>query len=226
MFEWFKKQPLRGIDELKVSLSRDELIRKSRILFIDDERPDLIEDLKKVRFSVDYESDITKDNIQLLEDPVHDLFIVDFAGVGGTLGKEQGLSILRHIKRVNPASVTMAYTSKSIRPEYSDFYLKADAVLQKDAGIQESTEKIESALRLSYRVDRLWSGIIQIADITSGSEQDRSLQDRFVRSLSTQTTSQFKTEYAELCQKVGASFGAIVIEKLIKVAVTTIAGSV
>jgi hypothetical protein len=220
MFGFFVKRSPQSIEMLKIPLHRDELIKRSRILFIDDERPELIDDLKKSRFSVDYESDITPENIQLLDNPVHDLFIVDFVGVGKLLGKDQGLTILRHIKRVNPTSVTIAYTSKSVKAEHADFYKLADAVLQKDAGIGESTEKIEHALRMSYRVDRLWSGVLEVASVPAGSEQDRKLQDRFMVSLGKKKTDEFKKEYASICRDVGSAVGTIVLERLIKVAIT------
>jgi hypothetical protein len=60
------------LDCLDFKMPRDELIRRSRILVIDDERPDLIDDLKGVHFSVDHEEDINNSNMELLERSLYD----------------------------------------------------------------------------------------------------------------------------------------------------------
>lgn len=98
---WFSK---RSIDEVKVSLSRDELLRRSRLLVVDDERPEIVDDLKKARFSVDYESDITRDNMHVLESS-YDLILLDYGNVGKSFGSDEGLSLLKYIKRINPSVV-------------------------------------------------------------------------------------------------------------------------
>jgi hypothetical protein len=53
MFNFLQQKPL---SDYNPKLSRQELIRRSRILVIDDEKPKLIDDLGVDGFSVDYDS--------------------------------------------------------------------------------------------------------------------------------------------------------------------------
>src|ERR1043166_8477408 len=102
----------RTIDSLKAVIPRDELRRRSRILVIDDERPELVDDLKRGGFAVDYQEDINKQNLVVLDQPLYDLILLDFGNVGTKIGSEQGLTLLRHIKRINPATIVLAYTDR------------------------------------------------------------------------------------------------------------------
>src|SRR5687768_14438088 len=119
------------IETLNAALPREDLIRRSRILVIDDERPEIIDDLQRAHFSVDYVPDITKDELDRIEQPLYDLVLLDFGNVGSSFGADQGLSLLRHIKRVNPAVIVLAYTSKAITSDQADFYRLANGVLAK-----------------------------------------------------------------------------------------------
>src|SRR5438067_2540709 len=139
-----KRRTFTGI---RGSISRDELRRRSRILVIDDERPELVDDLQKAGFAVDYHPDINKENLSFLDQNIFDLILLDFGNVGTSVGPDQGLTLLRHIKRINPAIVVLAYTSKALGADHADFYRLADGVLAKDAGIAESMEKIEGNLQ-------------------------------------------------------------------------------
>jgi DNA-binding NarL/FixJ family response regulator len=140
-------------------LGRDDLIHRCRILVIDDERPALIDDLTRTGFSVDYDS--SGDDMGNVEKHLYDLILLDFGGVGEKYGKDQGLSLLRHIKRINPSQFVLAYTSKSLPPhQSSDFYRLTDGTLSKDAGIQESFEKIEESLKEAVKVDRIWNATL------------------------------------------------------------------
>lgn len=87
------------ISDYNPELTRDDLIRKCRILVIDDQRPALIDDLTKSGFAVEY--DAVGDDMTNVEKRLYDLIILDFAEVGKNYGKDHGLSLLKHIKRVN-----------------------------------------------------------------------------------------------------------------------------
>jgi DNA-binding response OmpR family regulator len=174
------------IDSLSVKMPREELVRRSRILLIDDEPPALIDDLRAAHFSVDHVPDIIPEQIDLIERSLYDLVLLDFGDVGLAFGHDQGLSLLRHIKRVNPAIVVLSYTSKALETKHADFYRLTDGVLAKDAGIQESLEKIEDALRKAHSLDNVWTGLLALCDIRPGSEEDLAWQDLFVRGRSSQ----------------------------------------
>ena len=153
--------PTKKLADYNPHLTREGLQRRSRILVIDDQKPDLIIDLSNACFAVDHDSngnDITK-----IEKNLYDMILLDFGGVGLRWGDDEGLSLLRHIKRVNPAPFVLAYTSKNLTPTQSEFYRLTDGTLYKDAGIQESLEKIEDSLRIAMDVERLWRATLKLA---------------------------------------------------------------
>jgi len=214
------------IEDLKLQLSREDLLHKSRILIVDDERPDLIEDLQRARFSVDYYQDITKDNLDIIDRPTYDLVILDFGSVGTKLGSDQGLTLLRHIKRVNPSVVVFAYTSKSLGVDHADFYRMADGVLRKDAGIQESTEKIEEGLRQALSITNLWMGMINVLGIRPGSKEDLRWQDLYIRALpKPQKQDSFKLRILSVIGGEGGRVvGTVIIEKLLELGARAVIG--
>lgn len=180
---WFGKK---RIDTLRATIPRQELLRRSRILIIDDERPTLVDDLHSARFAVDYVPDVAAGDLNIFERQLYDVVLLDFGNVGKAFGPDEGLSLLRHIKRVNPAIVILAYTSKALATNHADFYRLADGVLSKDAGIADSLERIEEALRKAHSLENLWSALVVVAGIAPGSQQDRDWQDLFVRGLSSE----------------------------------------
>ncbi|MFO0821040.1 MAG: hypothetical protein U1A77_24050 [Pirellulales bacterium] len=183
MFSFFRKKSLAGV---KANLPRDEMIRRSRVLVIDDEEPELIKDLTAAGFSVDYLADVTPKEMNYVDHGRYDLILLDFGNVGKHFGKDEGLSLLQHIRRVNPSVVVVAYTSRFLGTEHADFYRQADLVLAKDAGIQDSTAKIEQGLRKAHSFDNLWRALLVVCDIAPGSSQDIEWQDLLVRGVDKQ----------------------------------------
>lgn len=166
----------KSLDDVEAKIPRAELVRRSRILVIDDERPDLLEVLAKAGFAVDYSPDASADMMARLEQLHYDLLLLDFGNVGREFGADEGLSLLRHIRRINPGIVVLAYTSKSLSAKHAQFFRDADGVLAKDAGITDSTEKIEEALRLAHSPKRIWTGLIALGGVAAGSEVDQKWQ--------------------------------------------------
>lgn len=182
----FRKQ--RSIAELIFELPRDELVRRSRILIIDDEKPDIISDLSKAGFAVDYLEDVNSGNMDQVERLTYDLILLDFGNVGNDFGNNEGLDLLRHIKRVAPSVVILTYTSKALKTKHADFYRLADGTLAKDAGIGDSLDRIEQGLRKAHTLHNTWDGLLSSIGVVVGSEQDKSLQNMFVRGLAKRRT--------------------------------------
>ncbi len=214
----FSRKKLK-IESLDLKLSREELLRRSRILVVDDERPDLIDDLKAAGFAVDYEPDIPPAKMVVIDKLQYDLIILDFKNVGEAFGRDEGLDLLRHIKRVNPSTVVFAYTSKALGAEHADFYRSSDGVLKKDAGISESLEKIEEGLRRARSLPNLWSGMLHVAGIAPGSEEDFIAQDLYVRGLS--TPNKMKTLKDRVISRIGGeeskALAVSAVEKLLEI---------
>ncbi|WDQ14578.1 hypothetical protein [Rhodopirellula sp. P2] len=176
----FKK---RTIAELGESLPRAELVNRSRILVIDDEAPSLLQDLKDYGFAVDHVSDINSQVSGSIEQCRYDLILLDFGEVGTTFGDDEGLSLLKHIKAISPSTIVFAYTSKALRSCHADFYVLSDGNLDKDAGVQESIEKIVEGLKKSRSVSNTWKSFLHRCAIAPGTADDLRLQDAFVRAV-------------------------------------------
>ncbi len=219
----FKKKAIKNI---RLNLSRDDLVKRGRVLIIDDERPDLIDDLTQARFAVDYVPDIKRNNLSLIDQLTHDLIVLDFGNVGQEFGSDEGLSLLKYIKRVNPSVIVYAYTSKALTIEQSEFYTLTDGSLKKDAGISESTEKIEEGLRRALSIENLWEGLLNVAGIEPGSEEDLDLQNKYVKALkNTNKTSNLRSKAAEFFGSEGAQkIGSKLIDKLLELGFKAIIG--
>src|SRR5258708_22699924 len=184
MFGWITSYfDKKAIVCLAMEMPREELLRRSRMLSIDDEDPAFLPDLRGAGFAVDHRLDIDNTNMNIIERHRYDLILLDFGRVGKTFGPEEGLSLLRHIKRVNPAAVVIAYTSKALKIEYADFYRLTDGALSKDAGIRESLERLEEGLRKAHSIPNVWQSLLSVCDIKPGSKDDLDLQDLYVRGL-------------------------------------------
>jgi DNA-binding NarL/FixJ family response regulator len=219
MLRFFKTKSL---SEYNPKLTRQELIRRTRILVIDDEKPKLIDDLMADGFSVEY--DQSGDDTAKIEKNLFDLIILDFGGVGKKYGQDQGLSLLKHIKRVNPAVFVLAYTSKSLPAEQSEFYRLTNGTLSKDGGIQESFSKIEDSLRQALDVERIWDAVLQLAIANQDDKKD--LHTTLLKCLK-------KKKFDSLNEKLGEYIGqsikdtlvGVLVQKLVALAITgSIAG--
>lgn len=173
----------RMLPALLPNLSPSELISRSRIAIIDDDKPELIDDLKSAGYAVDHFDDVTKVNMHAMAPGRYDVVVLDFAGVGSEFGEDQGLSLLQYIRRTNPATVIIAYTGISIGTKHADFFRHVDFVLPKDAGIARSTEKIDEAIKKSLSAQNLWNSLLMKLGVSAGTSRDASLQNIFMREL-------------------------------------------
>ncbi len=113
----------------------------------------------------------------------YDLILLDYGNVGKSFGSDEGLSLLKYIKRINPSVVVIAYTSKALCADQSDFFRLSNGVLNKDAGISESLEIIEDGLNEALSTHNLWRGLITVTGVKPGSPQDMQWQDLFMKGL-------------------------------------------
>jgi DNA-binding NtrC family response regulator len=155
----------RELTEFDHSLNRDHLIASVRILFVDDEHPILLDELSNAGFAVDH--DQTGNDTRKIDSQIYDVIILDYYGVGQRLGNSQGLSLLKHIRRVSPRSRVIAYTSKTLSASESEFFRNSHVVLPKDFGLADSLALVEDQARIALSKDHLFQALIeqlQIAD--------------------------------------------------------------
>lgn len=160
-----------SLDSYVNGVSRDVLIQQGRLLFVDDELIPLIEELKDSGFSVNHDK-TGHDYEQLVVGQHFDVALIDYSGVGKKYGSKQGLDLMRFIRRVSPRTRIIAYTSKGLGSDKSDFYRLADVVLPKDAGVTEALECVEEQLQKAFSKQHLFDSLIKTLDL--GSQKDRS----------------------------------------------------
>lgn len=128
---------------MQASLPRSEVIRRSRTAILDDETPEVLPDLRSHGLSIDYFSSTDEPNFNRLSEAFYDLLLLDYGGIGARFGPDEGLDVLRYLKRVNPSLRILAFTARTFDASKADFFRLCDGVIKKDAGIREALEQIE-----------------------------------------------------------------------------------
>ncbi len=157
---WFAKfwrSP--SLEQFNNPIPRERLIQSARIAVIDDEVPLLIDELRKVGFAVDH--DRSANDLRKYDGQIYDLAVIDYHGVGRSLGSAQGLDLVRHLRRVSPRTRLVAYTSRSLSSAESEFYRLCHAVLGKDEGLGESLVLIEGELQKALSKQHLLDALLE-----------------------------------------------------------------
>lgn len=128
---------------MKEALPRPELLRRGRIAVLDDEAPEMLQDLRDHGLVVGHLRSTEDEQFQALADGFYDLLLLDYGGIGPRFGQDQGLDVLRYLKRVNPSLRILAFTARTFDASKADFFRLCDGVVKKDAGIRETLEEIE-----------------------------------------------------------------------------------
>ncbi|WP_043959593.1 hypothetical protein [Lysobacter sp. A03] len=210
MFRWFKRSA--DLSVYETGISRELLIQSARVIFIDDETPLLIEHLRKSGFSVDH--DKTGDEYEShIVGQCYDVAILDYSGVGSKFGEEQGLDLLKFIKRVSPRTRIISYTSKALRSGESDFYRLSDRVLAKDAGLRESLEYVEEQIQKAHSKQHLFDALMQKVEVASGKEKAK-LKFELERALQKKDQSSFRIAIKKVVGSVADKGLDIVLSKM------------
>jgi DNA-binding response OmpR family regulator len=138
---WFQKAV--PIADMKEALPRAEVLRRGRIAVLDDDTPEMLTDLRSHGLSVNHIRSTDDAQFQALADGAYDLLLLDYGGVSPRFGADEGLDVLRYLKRVNPALRILAFTARTFDSSKADFFRLCDGVVKKDAGTRETLEQIE-----------------------------------------------------------------------------------
>jgi DNA-binding NarL/FixJ family response regulator len=152
---FFKKR----MNNLKESVSIDELQRLTRILFIDDtDQSDLIRYLKNEGWDTEYIPDIeqiTAKNIQNAN-----ILFIDVMGVGAKLRLRDGLDVVKLIKETYPSKKVVMYSTNEKQDYSHPGFEMADKRIVKRGSydifittIMEMSKKMftwEEAIKASY----------------------------------------------------------------------------
>ena len=110
-------------------LELDEIRKRSRILVIDDNDFVYQALFKNDGYTIEKWNDV--DDLPKLEEGYFDIILLDIQGVGNEYSNEQGLGILKHLHKVCPSQIVIAYSNADFSLKYQDFFKMADAVLAK-----------------------------------------------------------------------------------------------
>jgi CheY-like chemotaxis protein len=126
-----------------------EIISRVRILVIDDQEFPYVKLFKRDGYSVDKWRDVTR--LVEIEQGDYDLILLDLQGVGSAISvSEQGLGVLRHIKKVRPTQLVIAYSNAEFPLQYQPFFDLADGVLQKSADYVDFKRKVNDLLQSHF----------------------------------------------------------------------------
>lgn len=193
------------------AMTRERLVQSGRIVFIDDESPLLIEELRHSGFSVDH--DKSGDELHNYDNQIYDVAIVDYHGVGRRLGAAQGLELVKHLRRVSPRTRIIAYTSRSLSASESEFFRLSHVVLPKDFGLGDSLSLIEGELRKALSKEHLFEALIAQLNVTQGGQRDR-MHDALVKALQQKNENRFRRFLTDAAGAAAVKGVEIVLNKL------------
>jgi CheY-like chemotaxis protein len=111
------------------SVSHDEIVRRARVLVIDDGPFPYKTLFERDGYTIQQWPDVN--DLHALEQGEFDLILLDLLGVGTAESSDEGFGLLRHIRQVSPAQIVVAYSNSDLSLEYQPFFRDADAVLHK-----------------------------------------------------------------------------------------------
>lgn len=150
------------LQDLMPSVSYNDLKKRVRIIVIDDDPNSFpISILKDEGYSIDYWEEVK--TLSKLEEGFYDIIILDIMGVAKKYSPdEDGIGILKHLKKVNPAQVVIAFSGHSFDLSKSVFWKLADDTLAKPVNALECKDAIDELIKKFITPQYFWSGISQI----------------------------------------------------------------
>jgi CheY-like chemotaxis protein len=131
-------------------LPHEEMVRRARILVIDDQEFPYKELFERDGYTVAKWNDV--EDLPQLERGNYDLILLDLLGVGRKESTDQGLGVLRHIRGASPAQLVVAYSSADWPVRYQPFFDMADGVLSKTADYVDFKAKVDELLTQRFEL--------------------------------------------------------------------------
>jgi len=155
MWSWLRRK--RKWPEVSI----EEIRKRARILVIDDSEFYYLDLFRKDGYTIDKWDDVS--DLQKLESGFYDIVLLDIQGVGKAQSAEEGLGIIRHLKRVRPTQIIIAYSNADWPLKYKEFFDLADATLDKRGDYVQFKRTVDELLAqrfsLGFYVDRVASVI-------------------------------------------------------------------
>lgn len=140
------------------AVSRSEILKRARILVIDDGEFPYITLFQEDGYTVQQWKDVT--DLSALENGDFDLILLDLRGVGRKHSADEGFGILKHIRETAPAQIIVAYSSADLSLDYQPFFRNADAILHKTKNDYVEYKRtvdtlLERKFSLGFYLDRI-----------------------------------------------------------------------
>lgn len=221
MFNLLKKEKeeKKEIQDLKLHsvISKDkgikELRRSTEILFIDDEKLDIIKSLGNYKYNITHKEDIDSIN----DAYAYDIILCDVRGVGKKFSDEfEGAFLIREIKANYPNKIVIAYTGSTYDPSYNEYLKEADQIMTKGKRIDEWVETLDGviskAVNPAYQWkktrDKLLANDIRISMIAT-------LENEYVKSIENSNFESFEKLVKEVKEKNNDNNLSSILDSLI-----------
>lgn len=127
------------------AISLEQVRKHARVLVIDDQAFPAQRSFKRDGYH--FERWAKVENLSQLTDGHYQLIMLDVQGVGLTESLEkQGLGILEHIKKTNPAQAVILYSSKDYSVSTSRLIMMADSFLDKSSSYVDYKDEVDRLL--------------------------------------------------------------------------------
>lgn len=125
-------------------LSITEIRKRARLLIVDDGEFFYLDLFRKDGYSIEKWNDVK--DLPKLESGFYDIILLDIQGIGKKQSQDQGLGILRHLKKACPTQIVVAYSNADFSLKYKEFFDLANKVLAKQADYVDFKRAVDELL--------------------------------------------------------------------------------
>jgi len=135
----------------------EEIKKRAKVLVVDDNDFPYGKLFARDGYTFEKWNDI--ENLSKLESGYYDIILLDIHGVGMNESEEQGLGVLKHLRKTSPSQIIIAYSNADWPLKYQEFFDMADSKLDKRQDYVEFKRVVDKLLKdkfsLGFYVDRI-----------------------------------------------------------------------
>lgn len=190
------------ITKFEPVLPATELVKRTRIVVIDDDIKTFpLGVLKKQGYSIDHWPDVN--DLNKLEQGFYDIIILDIGGIGKELDEtNEGIAVLKHLKKLNPAQVVVAFSGQSYESAKIPFFQLADQYVPKPTSAIIWKEIIDDLIKTKITVGHYW-------DIMRQALWDAGTSEKAIKDVEAILVKAAKGEQMDLCRTIKKVAGPI-----------------
>lgn len=144
-----------------VQLPIDEIRKRARLLIVDDEKFFYLDLFRKDGYNIEKWNDVK--DLPKIESGYYDIVLLDIQGIGKEHSQDQGLGIIRHLKKACPAQIVVAYSNADFSLKYKEFFDLADKTLAKQADYVDFKRAVDELLGNKFSLGFYVDSVTKIA---------------------------------------------------------------